>query len=182
MHFSFGRRTFLALASSLMLAGCASMFGPSDTQLSGRFALSLSESDGGQSFSGHYRLNRTREATRLELLAPVYTTVARIEADGNGNNAVLWRGDKEAAKGADIESLIKESFNIALPYKALESWLEGAPAGRDARPKGPNAWSEQGWLVRVLRRNSAGKLTSLALSTDNDDAPVQVRLVLTLER
>ncbi|WP_159874878.1 MULTISPECIES: lipoprotein insertase outer membrane protein LolB [Aquitalea] len=144
------------LASSLLLAGCASetVFRPSAASsaarqdqpfnVSGRISVNMDGKGSVGQFEWMHRLNDDL----LSVNSPLGTTVARLQRDAAG---VSLQADGKTWQADDVESLTQDVLGWTLPLGNLVWWIRGLPA-----PDAPYQFAEdgsltqQGWTIRFV--------------------------------
>ena len=142
------RRSVLAGMSGLtllQLAGCSTVGIEPDLRFEtrGRFTLVLTDLSGKrENLSGKFSFKRTDAFSRLDLLTPLNSVLARIELrDGT---ASFWRDLGDAPVSApDVETLMDRAVGFSMPVEALEEWALASDAPKN-----------YGWAIRVIKREA----------------------------
>jgi outer membrane lipoprotein LolB len=139
-------KTCVALAASVVLAGCAALE-PARLPRAPAFDLlgRVAVTHDGRAFSSNLRWRHDVERDEIWLLTPVGQALAHIEADAAG--AVLTAADGKQQHAADVESLTRRALGWELPLQHLGWWVRGdLPPGGTI---GEVLRDQQGRLVRL---------------------------------
>jgi len=151
--------TWCVLATTLVLAGCATTMPPGAREfpaaapfdLSGRVLVSYD----GRAFTAGVRWQHTRERDEIWLLSPVGQTLAYIDAGAAG--ATLTTSEQSQYRAASVENLTRQALGWELPLAHLQYWVRGEAAPfsapetvmRDAEAKF-SALTQDGWRIAFL--------------------------------
>jgi len=185
-----GVLAWLAVAC-LALAGCATprpqpgaaqVAGVEALSRTGRFAVRVEEAGGRQdAVQGGFSWRDDGRRLTLDLVNPLGSTLARVEAAGG--MATLRRSDGSVTQAPGADALVEDVLGSPIPVAGLRDWMRGRtadqpPAGALARdPEGrPSSFTQGGWEVRLSRYDAQGPLL---LSMERHDAGrrITVRLV-----
>lgn len=169
MDFSRRAARFAAIASVILLAGCASLnradvqstrFAEPQTayQVTGRLSA-RHETD---AFTATFHWIHNGDRDELDLASPLGQTVARLS--GDGHRVELRTADGRIESASDWTSLTSRGLGWALPVQGLGVWIQGAPrkdtpftveAGDDASP---HLLRQDGWTIvyEAFAKDAAG--------------------------
>src|ERR1700719_4686847 len=124
---------FAAIASLLMLAGCASTLTSRDaspfkfagTRTTYEIAGRLSARHDTDAFAPSLRWSHAGDRDELDLASPLGQTVARLMGDAGG--VMLQTPDGKVETASDWPTLTSRGLGWVLPVEGLAFWVQGAP-------------------------------------------------------
>ncbi len=127
--------------------------------LSGRLSMRYAHDGKPKSVQGKFLWSQARTTTQIELYSPLGQTIARIAIAPGRATLEPARGDLRVA--ADADALIEEVLGWSLPVGGLRYWMQGFVRSGErmleaVRPGGPQAFSSNGWQIRVVDWQQAG--------------------------
>ena len=158
-------RLWVGLMCTGLLAACA---GPQpssfDAQFerSGRFLVQVVEPAGKtESVQGGFRWRQNESGWQLDLMSPLGSTLARLDANPSG--VVLQRPGEPPRRAATAALLVSELFYAQVPVDAMSDWIRGRivqasdvqSVERDAQDR-VVSMSQSGWKIRFDRYDDRG--------------------------
>ncbi|PLC50020.1 outer membrane lipoprotein LolB [Pollutimonas subterranea] len=187
--FTFARVRWLCAALACMvLAACATPPRTPGTasgasfDRSGRFALSVSYSDGRQeAVQGGFSWHDTGAMLMLDLANPLGNTLARVQVEPG--SATLIRSDGSTEQAQHPDALVEQVLGSPIPVAGLRDWLRG-DTGSDTlqdlqtNPQGkPTSFTQNGWRVQLSRYDAMGPAL-LQLNRNDANRTISMRLVV----
>ena len=181
------RCLFIGLACA-MLAACATPPKPvsgvagASFDRSGRFALSVSYSDGRQeAVQGGFSWHDTGTILLLDLANPLGNTLARVQVEPG--SATLTRSDGSTEQARHPDALVEQVLGSPIPVSGLRDWLQGdtgsaQPPDLQTGPDGkPASFTQDGWRVQLSRYDALGP-NLLQLNRNDANRSISMRLVV----
>ena len=172
----------------LLMAACATpgriagSEGPA-FERTGRFALSVSYSDGRQdAVQGGFAWRDDGRALSLDLANPLGSTLARVQVVPGHATLVRPDGSREQAEGPD--ALVELVLGSPIPVSGLRDWLQGRTGAAPASDVARNAagqitgFEQNGWRVALSGYDALGPRTA---QLDRGDAGRRVRVRLAVD-
>lgn len=133
----------------------------------------LAFADGRESFSAAITWRHERETDQIELIAPL--AQGRVVISVLPDSVIIDDGDARKEYRGDVDSVVYEQLNIAVPFSVLKYWLLGLVAPGVAFVDHEQGFFQKGWLVRypeILSLNS--RLLPKKMSADQDKTRIKL--------
>lgn len=178
----------IPVAMVMLVSACAiaptseTSYGSETFARSGRFALHVEKSQGGQdAVQGGFQWQESNQQLLLNLVNPMGTVLAQIEVDQAGRSLLRYpSGELVYADSPDL--LVEQLFGYAIPVKEMRTWLRGNtgsdPSASVQLEDGQLRYFEQnGWRVRLQRYDTLGPRL-LQMNRNQGLDTLSVRLVV----
>ncbi len=149
---------------------------------SGRFALSVTHSDGRQeAVQGGFSWHDTGTMLMLDLANPLGNTLARVQVEPG--SATLTRSDGSTEQARHPDALVEQVLGSPIPVEGLRDWLKGdtgstKPSDLQAHADGkPASFTQDGWRVQLSRYDALGP-NLLQLNRNDASRTISMRLVV----
>lgn len=182
------RHFFFPVLLAILVAGCAapgtiSSKGDAAFQRTGRFAVSVSASDGTQdAVQGGFAWLDTGQILTLDLSNPLGSTLARVTINDGTATLTHSNGVREYAPHAD--GLVEKILGSPVPVAGLRDWLRGrtgtAPVQNVKKDRDTGQLTEfvqNGWRVQLSRYDDSGP-TLLQMNRNDARRQIRVRLAI----
>jgi outer membrane lipoprotein LolB len=153
------RRALAALATALMLAGCASTARLEGDWAVGRLSVRVEAAGerAAQSMVAAFELRGSGERGELRLLSPLGTQLAL--ARWSRGQARLTTADGERGY-ASLDELALAALGERVPLAALPDWIAGRPWSGAASEPSALGFDQLGWAIDLSRR-ADGRIAAL---------------------
>lgn len=148
----------------------------------GRFALTVSHSGGGQdAVQGGFAWRDDGRELTLDLANPLGSTLARVQVIPG--HALLTRSNGTQEQAPDPDALVEQVLGSPMPVAGLRDWLRGRTGASPSSQLEKNeagqitSFSQNGWRV-VLSRYDAQGPGLVQLSRNEASRQIRVRLVI----
>lgn len=143
----------------------------------------LSARRGSDGVAANFSWKHTRADDRLDVIAPLGQTLARLSGDASGVR--LERPGEAAVAFSDWDALTRTVFGTAIPVNGLAYWVVGvadprATYGIERDDAGrPSVLRQQGWEIVYAFADGAppSRPTRLVMRYP-DNEPVEIRVVV----
>ena len=181
---------FAAIASLLMLTGCASTLTPrdasqikfADTRTVYEIAGRLSARHEAEAFAASFHWSHAGDRDELDFASPLGQTVARLI--GNPRGVELQTPDGKVETASDWTTLTSRGLGWALPVEGLVYWIQGTPrkdtpftaeAGDDGAP---GVLRQDGWTIvyQAFTKDASGVSRPARMTLDYPG--IELRLVI----
>lgn len=160
-------RAWVILALCVLVAACSSVpkspLAPADSDVvrNGRFAITVTESDGQQqAVQGGFSWYDDNQRYQLDLMSPLGSVQARVE--GRPGYATLTKADGTVYQADNPDALAEIALGGPIPVSYLRDWIRGqadaavvTDVQRDELNR-PVAFMQDDWQVRLSRYDAKG--------------------------
>lgn len=160
-------RTWLMVGACALVAACSSVpeapvaTGEGAFVRNGRFAITVTESDGQQqAVQGGFIWRDDGRRYQLDLTSPLGSVQARVE--GRPGYATLTRADGAVIEADSPDALAEQAFGGPIPVSYLRDWMRGRVAEGSATNLQrddvghPIAFQQYDWQTRLSRYDAQG--------------------------
>lgn len=160
-------RAWLIVGACALVTACSSVpkaplaTGEGDFVRTGRFAITVTESDGQQqAVQGGFHWNDDGRRYRLDLTSPLGSVQARVE--GRPGYATLTKADGTVYEADSPDSLAEEALGGPIPMSHLRGWMRGRIAEASATDVKrdddgrPSSFNQDDWRARLSRYDTQG--------------------------